>query len=260
MKKIYLFFAVIIILTAAAVLSIKNEKPSTEISIEEDLEMSIKSISETDNFYNIQIEYPQFRDVAENFNDRISTFITEEVNIFKKDVKDNWEARIATMPSGQTIPENPVAPFDFIADWNLIQLNEKYLSFVINIYYFSGGAHGFNKVHAFNYDIAQKKEITIGDFLDDSSQALQKLSQVATQQVISQLQSNDVQIDDFLTQMIEQGAKPTLENYNNFNFNHNSLIIYFQQYQVAPGYLGPVTVTIFKDTLDGNSIISDYLK
>jgi hypothetical protein len=259
MKKIYLFI-IIIILAAALVWLVKNERASMEISAEKGLEMSISSISQTDNFYNIQVEYPQFRDIAAAFNDQVSAFITGEIDTFKKNTKDNWDARIATTPPGQTVPENPAAPFDFIANWKPVQLNKEYLSFVINIYYFSGGAHGLNEVYAFNYDIVQKKELTINDFLGNSPQALQELSQIAAQQVTSQLQSSGVQIDDVLTQIVQQGTKPTLDNYHNFNFNYNSLTIYFQQYQVAPGYVGPVTITIFKNTLDENSIMSDYLK
>jgi hypothetical protein len=259
MKKIYLFI-IIIILAAAVVWFVKNERASMEISAEKGLEMSISSISQTDNFYNIQVEYPQFRDIAAAFNDQVSAFITGEIDTFKKNTKDNWDARIATTPPGQTVPENPAAPFDFIANWKPVQLNKEYLSFVINIYYFSGGAHGLNEVYAFNYDIVQKKELTINDFLGNSPQALQELSQIAAQQVTSQLQSSGVQIDDVLTQIVQQGTKPTLDNYHNFNFNYNSLTIYFQQYQVAPGYVGPVTITIFKNTLDENSIMSDYLK
>ena len=257
MKKIYLFIIIIIIATVV-VCFVKNEKASRDISAEKGLEISISSISQTDSLYNIQVEYPQFGDVAAAFNDQISAFITGEIVTFKKNTKDNWDARIATTPPGQNVPENPAVPFDFIANWKPVQLNKEYLSFVINIYYYSGGAHGLDKVYAFNYDIVQKKELTINDFLGNSPQALQELSQISAQQVTSQLQSSGVQIDDILTPMIQQGTKPTLDNYNNFNYN--SLTIYFQQYQVAPGYVGPITITIFKNTLDENSIMSDYLK
>jgi len=259
MKKIYLFI-IIIILAVALVWFVKNQRASTEISAEKGLEMSVSSISQTDNFYNIQVEYPQFGDIAAAFNNQVSSLITGEIVTFKKNAKDNWDARIATTPPSQTVLENPAAPFDFIANWKPVQLNKEFLSFVINIYYFSGGAHGLNEVYAFNYDIVQKKEITINDFLGNLPQALQELSQIAAQQVTSQLQSSGVQIDDVLTSMIQQGTKPTLDNYHNFNFNYNFLTIYFQQYQVAPGYVGPVTITIFKNTLYENSIMSDYLK
>jgi len=205
MKKIYLFI-IIIILAVALVWFMKNQRASTEISAEKGLEMSISSISQTDNFFNIQVEYPQFGDIAVAFNDQVSSLITGEIVAFKKNAKDNWDARIARTPPSQIVPENPEAPFDFIVNWKPVQLNQEYLSFVINIYYFSGGAHGLNEVYAFNYDIIQKKEITINDFLGNSPQALQELSQIATQQVNLQLQSNGVQIDDVLTSMIDSAG------------------------------------------------------
>lgn len=102
MKKIYLFI-IIIILSAAVVWFVKSERASTEISAEKGLEMSISSISQTDHFYNIQVEYPQFRGIDEDFNDQVSAFITREIGIFKKNAKDNWDARIATTSPGQTV-------------------------------------------------------------------------------------------------------------------------------------------------------------
>jgi hypothetical protein len=152
MKKIYLFI-IIIILAAAVVWFVKNERASTEISAEKGLEMSISSISQKDNFYNIQVEYSQFKGIGEAFNDQISTFIMREIDVFKKNAKDNWEERIATIPPDQTVSENPIVLCDFIANWKPVQLNKRYLSFVINIYSFSGGAHGLNGVNAFNYDM-----------------------------------------------------------------------------------------------------------
>jgi hypothetical protein len=108
--------------------------------------------------------------------------------------------------------------------------------------------------------LKKAKEITILDFLNSSQPALEKLANLSSQDITSQLQSNGLTIDSFLQQMIEDGTRPTLENYQNFNFNYNSLIIYFQQYQVAPGAVGQITVTFYKSTLDTNSINSDYLK
>jgi hypothetical protein len=158
------------------------------------------------------------------------------------------------------MPDNPEEPFDFILNWTSVQVGSQYINFVIDIYYFSGGAHGISEIMAFNYDIINKKEIPITDFLGNSQQALQKLSELAAGNVITQFESKGVEIDNFMNQMINDGTKPTNENYENFNFKNNSLIIYFQQYQVAPGAYGPVTVTLSKTILEQNSIKSGYLK
>lgn len=217
--------------------------------------MSIKQ-----TVYNIQVEYPQFKNADSAFNKKIADLINGEIDTFKKDAKDNWEARKATALPESPVPENPEQPFDFIAEWEPTQLNETYVSFVVRLYYFVGGAHGANEVYGFNYDLKKQKEINILDFLNSSQPALDKLAQLAAEDVASQMQGNGAQINDFIKQMIQDGTKPTLENYRDFNFNYNSLIIYFQQYQVAPGAAGPINVTFYKSTLDGNSIQSDYLK
>jgi hypothetical protein len=264
MKK-NIFFAIVIILIVAAILAvgvnlgIKMNESFIEKKEENGLQVSVISISQTDSFYNIQVEYPQFKEVDAAFNKEISDLILGEIDSFKKEAKDNWNARNATLATGETPATNPPSPFDFIASWTPTQINKEYVSFSVNIYYFVGGAHGVTEVNAFNYDVIKKADITINDFLGNSQQALQKLSQIAAQQVTSQIQSNGVQIDDFLTQMIQQGTQPTADNYRNFNFNYDSLIIYFQQYQVAPGYLGPLTVILYKNILEENSIKSDYL-
>jgi len=161
MKKIYLF---IIIIAVAVVWFVKNERASMEIFSEKNLEMSISSISQTDNFYNIQVEYPQFGDITAAFNNQVSSLINGEIVTFKKNAKDNWDARIATTPPSQTIPEIPAAPFDFIVNWKPVQLNKEYLSFVINIYYFSGGAHGLDEVYAFIENKGTVLCLTIPDY------------------------------------------------------------------------------------------------
>lgn len=265
-KIIWLLTALALILAAgAAVFGIKKcnkaafVQPVVQPVSDNSLKMSINSANESDSFFNIKAEYPQFEGADPAFNEKISTLISGEIEQFKKDSRDNWQARKDTALEGEVIPENPSTPFDFIAGWSPTQLNNRYLSFVINIYYFSGGAHGDEQVYTFNYDIAKKKEITINDFLNSSQPALEKLAQLSSQEVTLQLQSSGMELG-VVKQMIEQGTKPTQENFKDFNFTYNSLIIYFQKYQVAPGAAGSLTITLYKDRLESNSIKSDYLK
>ncbi|MBD3207840.1 MAG: DUF4163 domain-containing protein [Candidatus Nealsonbacteria bacterium] len=231
-------------------------------SPENSLAMSVRYIHEKDNFYNIQVEYPQFNKTDSDFNDKISSLIAEKIDSFKKASKENYEARKETAPPDNPVPETPPQPFDFIASWEPSQINDRYISFVIHMYYFVGGAHGANEIYTFNYDVQKKQEITISDFLNSSSspQALESLAQLANQDVTSQLESRGLQVDDFLKEMIEQGTAAEINNYKNFTFNNNSLTIYFQQYQVAPGAAGSITVVLYRSTLDANSISSNYLR
>lgn len=224
------------------------------------LPVNIESVRESDSFFYIQAEYPQFETAGKDFNQEIATLISGKINNFKEESRDNWKARLDTMPANQPVPENPEEPFTFLASWDSAQLNNTYLSLVIKIYYFTGGAHGNEEIHAFNYDMLQNKKIEIKDFFDSAQEALKRISQISTQDIKSQLQSQGWKEDDNLKEMVNQGTAPLFKNFQNFNFDSYNLIIYFQRYQVAPGAAGSLTVTISRQMLEQNSLQSDYLK
>ena len=264
MRKIYsIITKTVLVLAAFTVCNLSNSlltHAAQKLPAEENsLAMSISFIHQIDDFYEIQVEYPQFNGADNTFNQKVSGLITDKIETFKKEVRDNYEARRTTALPENPLPEIPDLPMPFICSWKPTQLNNHYLSFVIHLYYFTGGAHGVSEVYAFNYDLKKRKEITILDFLNTSPINLEKLADLSQQEVISQLESQDLLFNEFLEQMIEEGTEPNIENYKNFNFNHNSLTIYFQQYQVAPGYIGPITLEFYKDTLNANSLHSDYL-
>jgi hypothetical protein len=264
MRKINLIIIIIIALIIGFIagweikksMQPEEEQPPKEV---QGASMSVASVHQKDAFYNIQAEYPQFASADADFSKSIADLINSKIETFKKEAKENYEARVATAPEESPLPETPTQPFDFIAEWKPAQINGDYISFVINLYYFVGGAHGANEIYAFNYDVKEQKQISILDFLNSSQDSLDKLAQLAEQDVTLQLQSSGMQMDDFLTQMIQQGTAATEDNYKNFTFNYNSLTIYFQQYQVAPGAAGSITSVFYKNTLDANSIRSDYL-
>jgi len=222
------------------------------------LPMNICSVIKSDKLFHIEVEYPQFETAATSFNQTIANLISNKVDGFKKESLDNWKTKLETLSPNQKVPSNPEVPFEFIASWQPTQLNNKYLSFVIKIYYFTGGAHGNEEIYAFNYGMLAKKEININDFLDSSQEALKKISEISAQNIMSQLQSIGWKEDDNLKGMVNQGTAPVFENFKNFNFNNYNLIIYFQKYQVAPGAAGSLTVTISRKTLEQNSIKSGY--
>ncbi|MFH1894462.1 MAG: DUF3298 and DUF4163 domain-containing protein [Patescibacteria group bacterium] len=267
MKKLF-GLVIVIIIAGAAVWLFGNKKPAGEENLgnqenPENQEVALAAtgtILQEDSFYNIKANFPQFAKTGAAFNKKIADLITEKVDTFKKDARDTWDARNATLLPGEKFSATPTEPFDFIADWTAKQVNDKYISFIITMYYFSGGAHGNEEVYASNYDVVGKKEITISDFLDSSEENLQKLSDLAVQNVISQLQESAGGVDKSMEKWIKEGAGPKWENYKDFNFNDDSLVIYFQKYQVAAGAFGPVTISLPKDILEQNSIASNYLQ
>lgn len=106
---------------------------------------------------------------------------------------------------------------------------------MINVYSFEGGAHGNTEVYTFNYDIGKQERIDFKSFINNSDEILNKVSEIAILEIEERVLEND---DEFFRSVIAEGAGPELKNYKNFTFTKNKLIIYFDKYQVAPGYLG----------------------
>ena len=133
------------------------------------MSITVVSIFEKDQMFNINAEYPQFKLANDAFNKKIEELINQKLSSFKENASRNWEA-LRSMPDSP-FGEYP-APFYFEAVWKPIQTNKDYISFVINLYSFEGGAHGNSEVFAFNYDLKNKKEVTFKDFIGNSQEKI----------------------------------------------------------------------------------------
>lgn len=223
-------------------------------------DMSVARISENSDMFRIEAEYPQFKNASAAFNKEIADWVTQAVADFKNDSSANWQARKATSPSGSE-PVNPAggAAFDFRGSWQATQLNNEYISFTEKIYYFSGGAHGNDELRAFNYDVKKDKELTILDVVGSQAN-LDKIAEIAKQDIGAELQSKGMELNGDIKAMIDAGSVSSADNYKNFNFNLDALTIYFEKYQVAPGVAGQITVPIYRGTLNALGVKSDYIK
>ncbi len=254
-EKAYLVVLIVLFLGIAGCAPQAIETPPAQQVQNDALPMTVRFAHSTDAFYNVQAEYPQFPNADAAFNAEVSSFVEDAITSFKSDAKANYEARVAT--SNGTLPATPTAPFDFVATWEPVQLNDMYLSFSVSVYYFTGGAHGANEVRTYNYDMQGQHQISIQDFLG-SQDAFSTLANLSAQKVASMMESNGATVEGFLQEMIDSGTAPTADNYKEFTFNYNTLTIHFQQYQVAPGYFGPVTITLSKNELESAGIYSEY--
>jgi len=256
MKKIYQFSIILLILLVASGFAyikwfINNSNfTQNTINTSESKDKVLyeeKTILEKNDFFDINVKYPYFKISSNELNQKIENLINNNIADFKKNSIDNFNAINATMPESEAKIKKPYAPFDYYVNYEISQLNKNYISLVINIYYFSGGAHGVDLVYAFNYDIKNQKEITIQDILNNSQDNLNKLSNIAYNAVIEKMNTFDV---GYIDDMIKSGTEANYDNFQNFNLIDNgSLIIYFQKYQVAPGSVGLVNIAIFEPDL-----------
>lgn len=202
---------------------------------------SVRIVSVRDNtnpLYTIAMEYPQFDMASDAFNGEIADWVNSELSDFKKNSADNWKGRQDTTPPGQKKEAYPSSPFTFAITWEAKQINENFISVIVRMDSYEGGAHGRQELKTFNYDVAGEKDVTLADLFPGNAGYLGKVSTYARERLIEDPTLSADGGGDIVANMISEGTAPTAENFSNFMFNDDVIDIYFPKYQVAPGVYG----------------------
>lgn len=195
---------------------------------------SEKSIVSNTKYSEIDIRYPVFsgQDVV---NKRIENIVIERKNLFEKNAELNWkELNAMVKNSGMT---EDIPPLDFNVSYETASNNANYISVLLKIYSFEGGAHGYTNLVSVNYDKKQKKFISIPDI---DGYSYENVSEICRADLKKQL-AKDLDVT-----WIDEGAAPTADNFNVFTYDGKTLTAYFEQYQVAPYAYGIQAVSIRK--------------
>lgn len=116
---------------------------------------------------------------------------------------------------------------------------QKYISYVFYVSIFLGGAHPDNRIFTVNFDKELNQIITIEYIAKNDDLSI--LSQESRKKL---KENNNIGKDKNSLKMLNEGTKPTVNNFKNFVFTENGLLIIFEQYQVAPYSSGVFKVVI----------------
>jgi hypothetical protein len=202
--------------------------------------MAVMSLDQAGKKYTVSGEYPLFSSDVPPLNDAIEKTVNDSTGEFIKTAGANWDERMA---NAQSEEEKPKDPFQYDMTWAPDQINARYVSVVLRSQAYEGGANMVDNVFTFNYDVAQKKFVTLGDLYPNEKDALTFVSNYAKDDLLNQYNSEIVK-GEFPKDMILEGTKPTEDNFSRFTFNDIFVTFYFPKYQVAPGVYGEQKVEI----------------
>lgn len=234
MKK-YLVVAVIIVLCISTLILIRdnlklrnsiNDAANVIAINNNETTLEKKIVKRSDNpRYKLNIYYPYTS--YELLNKTIEEKIKTEINLLLDAIK-----------------EYGVRPNQY---YSLFINYDKYsyknfLSYVFYISSYTGGAHPNNTIWTINYDIDTNEIIDINDLIKKDPTILDTLSSYSKSALKKDKRFNDTSSD--IKEMIDEGTKPNIDNFKNFVFSNDGLIIFFEQYQVAPYSFGNFEVVI----------------
>lgn len=116
----------------------------------------------------------------------------------------------------------------------MIYNNDGIFSLKFSTETFLGGAHPTHIISTKNYGLQDKKIIKFEDIITGQA-LLDKISQISSDYFKRQQLEYDLFVDGF------QAKK---ENYLSFNLKKDSIVFYFQEYQIAPYVAGPQQIEI----------------
>ena len=133
---------------------------------------------------------------------------------------------------------NDIPPFEFHSECTPISITDDYISVLLTLYTYIGGAHGITELVCFNYDTATNQYVERPQV---RGMSLKEIADIVRPLLEKKLSINDPNFDkDWLI----SGTEPTLQNYSVFTIDTEKTIIWFQDYQVAPHSDGILSVSI----------------
>lgn len=249
-KKIFLTILIIAALACAAYyLYSKNViAPTTTLQpqTEEPKILTIEDKKITDNTkpFEIDITYP-YIEGQDGFNNFVKNIIDSETTSFKQISLENDAAVKEIDP--ESYAQFPRS-YSLVISYDKGRLDDNMISSVINIYNFTGGAHGASYFKAVNWDFRTNTEVKLADIFSETPDYLQKISDYCVQDLKKQMsQSGAMEMSN--DSWIQEGAGPKEENFSVFLLSdayadNPTITFYFTQYQVAAYAAGDFKVTM----------------
>lgn len=220
--------------------------------------LSVKTIKESTDYTDINVQIPQFKNASKEFNAQIENDILDLIESHKIEVADNWRARVETSNPDYPLPEKPINPGDrmyFFAKFDAPeQNNSNYISVLVHFGGYTGGAHGYEESVTYNYDVKNKREVSLAQVLGNDPDYLLKISNIAREELVKKItqtigdtnqQQTNANYLQNIKDLIYTGTQPDdLNNFSKFTFTSSELTIYFSPYQVAPYAFGAQSVKI----------------
>lgn len=185
---------------------------------------------------------------VDEFNDLVAEIIENAVAEFKKEAAENQIV-------SKNIPKSALKNNLYIDFSTSFLQSGKYpiISIRFNIQGdIIGQAHGFHKHVTLNYDLKNGEELTLADLFKADSDYLKVIADYANGVLSKDPAANK--------ELIDEGTKPTPENFKLWNVKPNGLQFTFEEYQVAPYSAGAQTVlvpyTLLNEVIDIDSPIN----
>lgn len=135
-------------------------------------------------------------------------------------------------------PLDPSPGYELDLSYDAYAHSDTVVSLLYTVFAYMGGAHPNTTYETFTFDLDAGEQLSLYDIFPEANNPLDVIAPIAEAAQIEQ------QGDYADENWIAQGTAPTLDNYRDFVLTENSIIFFFEPYQVAAYAYGPSQVEI----------------
>ncbi|HEX3100480.1 MAG TPA: DUF3298 domain-containing protein [Pyrinomonadaceae bacterium] len=186
----------------------------------------------------ISAEYPELvgNANAAGFNVLAKAAVMRSLAGFRKDLAGMTAADIRRYDKDMT---------NYIdIGYNIEYADEELISVSFGEDIYEGGAHGNQLTFTLTYDLKAGHEIKLADLFRPGAKYLETISSYAIPDLKGRKDPDSGENMGIAQDIFEDGAKPTVDNYRNWNITKKGLLFTFPPYQVAAYAYGAQTVIV----------------
>lgn len=213
--------------------------PSNEVIVKE-------RILEQDLYYkdtkvmHYSIKYPHFNsDAYHTLTNKLNNYYRTKAVMYQRtnimqlyqEAMVDYEYSIAN--------DYPVHEYEAIVEYTVTYNKNCVLSLYFDQYEYTGGAHGNTVRTSDTWNLAQSKYADLSDFFPGKSNYKEFIIESIINQIKQQVKDNTTMVFDDYPKLVAENFKT-----NNFYLTEEGVVIYFQQYDIAPYASGILTFVI----------------
>ncbi|MBP1753993.1 MAG: hypothetical protein H6Q59_391 [Firmicutes bacterium] len=186
------------------------------------------------------IKYPKFiSDTYQTLLNKLnSLYRTKAVMYERSNVMNLYQ--MAMVEYEYSVANNyPIRQFEAFVDFVVTYNQNCMISLYFDQYEFAGGAHGLTVRYADTWNLNKSKKMELSDFFVHRSNYKEYIIRTINKQIEEALAKKDAMYFDDYEKLVRENFKT-----NNFYLSKDGLVIFFQQYDIAPYAAGLPTFVI----------------
>ena len=222
--------------------------------------VTFRSYEDTTNHFEADIKVPQIEEsVHETQNESQNEGKQgekEEQELFQKSLEntnktiEEYAQSLIDMYESDLAASNGEGNYSLKSDYEIVRETDKYLVLRINTLLVMAG--GAQSSRIFNIDKITGEILKLDYFFQEDSNYADVISDNIKEQMLSQMEK-DENVTYFIQSDEEEWGFDKITDDTQFYFADNGdLVISFDEYEVAPGFMGAVDFTIPRDKIAGN--------